>query len=318
MNFWLGKKVVSDSKLEHLSYRTTSTSFGPFSWEHASRLKDSCHDLIEDFWKLHGNRINRDIDYWPDDGTFRCHCCARPFKSAAACKSHLKYCANRERNRTGSSTDEFIMNGKRNQILSEGKSIKIGDTELETVSEFKYLGQILKYDGSKRSNLLHRKHKAQNVFKALYRLWYQEEIYPAVKFLLYQAFVISTFTYGCETWILDKSTTDFIRSFNSRNLHSITCRGFDVEFNDPSIDLLKMIKQRRANWLHSTFLGDPNDPLTKSLYFQNLNRRDGDIFSDFKGFEDHESFISKLKSPDWKKSLISDKNIFYAHDTGIT
>ena len=93
----------------------------------------------------------------------------------------------------------------------------------------------------------------------------------AVKFLLYQAFVISTFIYGCETWILDKSTTDFIRSFNSRNLHSITRRGFDVEFNDPSIDLLKMIKQRRANWLHSAFLGDPNDSLTKSLYFQNLN-----------------------------------------------
>ena len=210
------------------------------------------------------------------------------------------------------------MNGKRNQILSEGKSIKIGDTELETVSEFKYLGQILKYDGSKRSNLLHRKHKAQNVFKALYRLWSQEEIYPAVKFLLYQAFVISTFTYGCETWILDKSTTDFIRSWNSRNLHSITRRSFEDEFKYPSIDLLKMIKQRRANWLYSAFLGDPNDPLTKSLYFQNLNRRDGDIFSDFKGFEDHESFISKLKSPDWKKSLICDKDIFYAHDTGVT
>ena len=63
---------------------------------------------------------------------------------------------------------------------------------------------------------------------------------------------------------------------------------------------------------------DPNDPLTKSLYFQNLNRRDGDIFSDFKGFEDHESFISRRKSPDWKKSLIFDKDIFYAHDTGIT
>ena len=77
-----------------------------------------------------------------------------------------------------------------------------------------------------------------------------------------------------------------------------------------------MIKQRRANWLYSAFLGDPNDPLTKSLYFQNLNRRDGDIFSDFKVFQDHESLISKLKSPDWKKSLISDKDIFYAHDTG--
>ena len=62
-----------------------------------------------------------------------------------------------------------------------------------------------------------------------------------------------------------------------------------------------MIKQRRANWLHSAFLGDPNDPLNKSLYFQNLNRRDGDIFSDFEDLEDHESFISRLKSPDWKQ-----------------
>ena len=103
----------------------------------------------------------------------------------------------------------------------EGKLIKIGDTDLETLSEFKYLGHILKCGGSKRSNLLHRKHKAQNVFKALYRLWSQEEIYPAVEFLLYQAFVISTFTYGCEAWILDKSTIDFIRIWKSRNLHML-------------------------------------------------------------------------------------------------
>ena len=56
-----------------------------------------------------------------------------------------------------------------------------------------------------------------------------------------------------------------------------------------------MIKQRRANWLHSAFLGDPNDPRTKSLYFRNLNRRDEDIFSDFEDRNDHESFIHKLK-----------------------
>ena len=91
--------------------------------------------------------------------------------------------------------------------------------------------------------------------------------YSAVKFLLYQAFVISTFTYGCETWILDKSTTDFIGSWNCRNLHSLIGRPFEDEFNNPSINLLKMIKHRRANWLYSAFLGDPNDPLTKSLYF---------------------------------------------------
>ena len=89
---------------------------------------------------------------------------------------------------------------------------------------------------------------------------------------------------------------------------------------------MRMIRQRSANWLcisihnDSAFLGDPNDSLTidKSLYFQNLNRRDGDIFSDFEDFEDHESFISRLKSPHWKQSLICDKDIFYAHDTGVT
>ncbi len=39
---------------------------------------------------------------------------------------------------------------------------------------------------------------------------------------VYQAFVISIFTYGCEAWILDKSTTDFIGSWNSRNLLLLT------------------------------------------------------------------------------------------------
>ena len=117
---------------------------------------------------------------------------------------------------------------------------------------------------------------------------------------------------------MHKININIMNDYYSRNLHSITRRGFEEEFNEPSIDLLKMIKQRRANWLYSAFLGDPNDPLTKSLYFQNLNRRDGDIFSDFEDLKDHENFISRLKSPDWKKSLISDKDIFYAHDTGVT
>ena len=72
--FLARKNDVSNSKLEHLSYRSTSTSFGPFSWEHASRLEESCDDLIENFWTSHGHRINRDDNYWPDDGTIRCQC----------------------------------------------------------------------------------------------------------------------------------------------------------------------------------------------------------------------------------------------------
>ena len=119
------KGDVSDSTPEHLSYRSTSTSFGPFSWEHASRLEESCHDLIENFWTSQGHRIKSDDNYWPDDGTIRCHCCARPFKTAAACAKHSRTnCVNRVRNRTGSNTDKFIMNDKRNQILSEGNQLR--------------------------------------------------------------------------------------------------------------------------------------------------------------------------------------------------
>ena len=55
------------------------------------------------------------------------------------------------------------------------------------------------------------------------------------------------------------STTDFIRSWNSRNLYSLTGLHFSIEFKTPSINLMRMIRQRRANWLHSAFLGDPND-----------------------------------------------------------
>ena len=46
--------------------------------------------------------------------------------------------------------------------------------------------------------------------------------------------------------------------------------------------------------------------------FQNLNRIDGDNFSDFEDLEDHVSLIHKLKSRYWKKILIYDK------DTDVT
>ena len=60
---------------------------------------------------------------------------------------------------------------------------------------------------------------------------------------------------------------------------------------------------RRADWLRISFTNDPNEPITKSLHNQNLNRKPGDIFSDFE-HKSHDKMMELLKREDWKEKLL--------------
>ena len=94
----------------------------------------------------------------------------------------------------------------------------IGDEKLKMVPEFVYLGHLIRYDGDKLPNLKRRIKKAQAAFGLLFRIWNEEVIDLSVKILAYTAFVVSIFTYGSESWILDDKTKKKVINWNVKNI----------------------------------------------------------------------------------------------------
>ena len=264
--------------------------------------------MINQFWSLRQD-LNKDESYWPPDGTCRCIRCARPFKRDGDCKTHVtkKFCSNPIRSRDGSQTDSFIKDRKRAKKIAEdeSKTITIGDEKvpLNMLPEFVYLGHLVRYDGNKMFNLKRRMNKAQSAFGALYRIWKEDLIHLSIKLIAYQAFVASIFSYGCESWILDYNFCKKVNHWNALNMSKLTKRTIPDEKRKPTFDILKKIRKYRTEWLRISFLNSPSEPLTKSLHYQNLHRRPGDIFSDFKEVS-NQRMLEYLKRDNWKLILL--------------
>ena len=203
-------------------------------------------------------------------------------------------------------SDINIRNLKREQIIeNDSKNVlTIGDEKLKMVPEFVYLGHLIRYDGDKLPNLKRRIKKAQAAFGLLFRIWNEEVIDLSVKILAYTAFVVSIFTYGSESWILDDKTKKKVINWNAKNISLLTNNSIHEESKHPTLDVLTIIRKRRADWQvesHSQMI--PMNQKTKSLHYQNLNRKPGDIFSDFE-HKSHDKMMELLKREDWKEKLL--------------
>ena len=110
-------------------------------------------------------------------------------------------------------------------------------------------------------------------------------------------------TYGSESWILDDKTKKKVINWNAKNISLLTNNSIHEESKHPTLDVLTIIRKRRADWLRISFTNDPNEPITKSLHYQNLNRKPEDIFSDFE-HKSHDKMMELLKREDWKEKLL--------------
>ena len=109
------------------------------------------------------------------------------------------------------------------------------------VPEFLYLGHLIRYDGDKLPNLKRRIKKAQAAFGLLFRIWNEEVIDLSVKILAYTAFVVSIFTYGSESWILDDKTKKKVINWNAKNISLLTNNSIHEESKHPTLDVLTII-----------------------------------------------------------------------------
>ena len=100
--------------------------------------------------------------------------------------------------------------------------ICVDDSPLQTSHKFCYLGSTISDKASLDNELHLRMSKASQAFGKLEkRLWSSHDISLPTKINVYRAVVISSLTYGCETWTPYRKHIKMLDAFHLRKLRSI-------------------------------------------------------------------------------------------------
>ena len=100
--------------------------------------------------------------------------------------------------------------------------ITIGDTQLKNVDSFRYLGSTISSDGSLDKEITARTQKASQALGQLRtKILQHKNIRMSTKLKVYNAVVLSSLLYGCETWTLYRRHINQLEQFHQRSLRSI-------------------------------------------------------------------------------------------------
>ena len=200
---------------------------------------------------------------------FRCEHCGRKCKNEQELKVHQNQCFRKPVNRTGSKSDKYIQKLKQSRALkSRAKVVTIGDTQISTVDEFIYLGYLLRYDGNETPNLEMRFTKANTAFSCLRKIWSNKTyLRQKLKIRVFNSIVLSVLLYASEIWTLDIKTCRSIRSWYCRKMSLITERSYRDEYVSPTIDVIQLIRIRRAKWLKLNLTYNSKSLVTTFKFF---------------------------------------------------
>jgi exonuclease III len=102
------------------------------------------------------------------------------------------------------------------QEISRNTVFTTGGETIENVTEFKYLGRILRNNDSDNAAVESNIQKARMKWGRLCRLLTREGTYPKAMATFYKAIVQSVLLYGSESWVLTKEMVRKLQSFHHR------------------------------------------------------------------------------------------------------
>ena len=218
------------------------------TWEPERHFKDT-PDVIKSFWAQHPEYSpEEDIEV---DGEHRCKWCCKFFLTNEELEEHQdKQCFEKKKGYSaGSRTAKVIKRLKRADKVRLKPKVRMGESLLENVFHFIYLGHFFQADGDPSRAIEVRKAKAWSRFTKLRHLWDSSIISRKTKIQLYQSAVIATLSHCHEAWILDDKTRATLGGFNAQCLSIITGRNQRTERVHPTWDLIKTLRTRRLRWL---------------------------------------------------------------------
>ncbi|XP_056651255.1 uncharacterized protein LOC130453862 [Monodelphis domestica] len=144
--------------------------------------------------------------------------------------------------------------------------ITINGTQLSNVNTFKFLGSTISNDGSLDHEINARIQKASQALGRLRcKVLQHRGVSTATKLKVYNAVVLSSLLYGCETWTLYRKHMKQLEQFHQRSLWSImriqwqdriTTQEVLDRANSTSIEVLVLQTQLRWSgqaWTHSEY-----------------------------------------------------------------
>jgi len=96
------------------------------------------------------------------------------------------------------------------------EKMKVGDKELENVTEFEYLGSLLSWDNDCGKEIRRRIAKALGAMAGFKKIWMSKEISVKTKFCSFKACIFSILLYATESWTLSTGDKDKLMAFEMR------------------------------------------------------------------------------------------------------
>ena len=156
-------------------------------------------------------------------------------------------------------------------------NVTMDGNELKNVDTFKYLGSCINSAANLDDEALCRISRASQAFGRLHtRVWHERGISIKTKLSVYQAVVLPSLLYGCETWTCYRRHTKKLDQFHLRCLRKVLC----VSSKDhvPNQEILRrveltgieaMLNQAQLRWSgHVTRMDDSRLP--KQLFHAEL------------------------------------------------
>jgi hypothetical protein len=140
------------------------------------------------------------------------------------------------------------------------KYIRINNSDIERVNQFKYLGSFITNNNKISSEISHRINMGNTCYYGLRNILRSKLLKEDIKFKIYKTLIRPVVLYGCESWTLTTKEEERLKIFERKILRKIygpSCVNgiWRIKYNDelyntykePSI--VKMIKISRLEWL---------------------------------------------------------------------
>ena len=116
-------------------------------------------------------------------------------------------------------TKYMVMSRDRN--AGRGHSVKVDNTSIERVEEFKYLGTTLTDQNSIQEEIKSRLKLGNACYHSVQNLLSSRLIFKNLKIKIYRTIILPVVLYGCETWSLTLREEYRLRVFENRVLRRV-------------------------------------------------------------------------------------------------
>ena len=179
------------------------------TWEpERSLTRQGCEDSIKDYWN--GSKLNPSVGFIADpDDAWRCYFCGKKYKTVRGLKCHITR-THPKRKWHGSTAAKDTKTQMRKAAQDAKPHVKLGETDIDNVWVFKYLGSRFRADGSHLEDIKARIAIAMTTAGKMRSIWASRSTPLPLKLRIYKVGVCSKLTYGSEAWCLDAAACRMI------------------------------------------------------------------------------------------------------------